>query len=70
MGLRPVIPTSSWWVLAVGRTRGEKNKGGGWEERRKQRRGRGVKGSSEGELCFNSLTPGVLSPGYKKGQRS
>lgn len=69
MGLRPVTPTSSWWVLAVGRTRGEKNKGGGWEERR-QRRGRRVKGSSGGQLCFNSLTLGVLSPGYKKGQRS
>lgn len=34
------------------------------EERRR------VKGSSGGELCFNSLTLGVLSPGYKKGQRN
>lgn len=56
MCLGPVMPTSSWWVMAVRRTRGEKNKDGGWEERRGRGKGEGVKGSSGGELCFNSLT--------------
>lgn len=66
MGLGPVMPTSSWWVPAVGRTRGEKNQGGGWEERRGRGKGEGVKGSSEGELCFSSLTLGPSHLGVTK----
>lgn len=65
MGLRPVTPTSSWWVLAVGRTRGEKNKGGGWEERR-QRRGEGLRALLEGNFASTLSPSGSSHLGIRK----
>lgn len=67
MALRP---TSSWWVLVVGKTRGKKNKGrvGRKEE---GRRGGGVKGSSGGlPTLLQPSQPRAPHLGVRKGSRA